>query len=280
MMKVRLGLDLKNVGKNKSRSKKKEFNEFSKVTELVKKFKASNKEEDLLEVLKSLEGIINTYTLMLAPGNAYQQIYITPYMKKFLGMFLSKTERTNSNNQTYYQAINRVRWIMRAYSYEDIYSHILCMLIQIIKNMKIIGDCDCIYYIQLVVKFKLHDFVVKVAKDVGVAISDIPLNHSEEDESLEDILDRLSFNQEKIFEEEEILINKTYDGLDVSILLRDDDIFKCFSPYEKYLIYLKDILGLTKRQVTSILKHESSIELEERYEDILYKCEIISKEGE
>jgi len=273
-------VDLKDVSKNKRRSKKKEFNEFGKVTELVKKYKESGKEADLLEILRNLEGIINTYTLILSPGNTFQQIYITPYMKKFLGMFLSTAERANATIQVYNQAIARVRWIMRHSTYEDVYSHILWILIQTINGMKVIGDCDCIYYIQLIVRFKLHDHVVKSAKDAGVALTDTPIVFDEVEESVEDILDRMSFNQEDIDAEENTMIDNIYNSIDVSILIREDDIFKCFSPYEKYLIYLKDILGLTDRQILSILKHETSEELKERYDDIVFKCELIAKEGE
>jgi hypothetical protein len=271
-------MNLENLSYNKRKSKKREFNEFGKVTTLIKQYKISNKEVDLLEIIQALEGIVNTYTIMLTPGDVNQQIYITPYMKKFLGMFLTPDERLNANIVAYNQAISRVRWIMRQYEYEDIYSHILCILIHTIKTMKIVGTCDCIYYIQLIVRFKLHDFVIKNAKDACVNIAQIPTSH-EEEEDLSDAADRIACSADIGINERE-LINSFYDELDISILARYDDIFKCLSRYEKYLIYLKDSMQLTNRQIITILRFEDDEELRERFEDIRFKLELINQEGD
>ncbi len=273
-------MDLANILNNRKRSKKKEFNEYSTVTTLVKKFKETKKESDLLAVINALEGIINTYTLMLAPGDNSQQIYITPYMKKFLGMFLTPDERANTTFNDFNQALARVRWVMRQSTYEDVYSYLLSVLIQTIKSMKIVGDCDCIYYIQLIVRYKLHDLVMKASRDATVNIADISgIDRFAEEESFEETLDRLSFSPENM-KYEDALISSLYENIDISVLIRTDDIFKCFSHYEKYLIYLKDYLDLTNKQVLNILRHEDETELIERFEVIKYKLELISSEGD
>lgn len=272
-------MELQNTSKNKRRSKKKDFNDFSKVTSLIKQYKKSNNENDLLEVIKNLEGIINTYTLILTPGTINQQIYITPYMKKFLGMFLTPEERGVPTIATYNKAIERIRWIMRRFTYEDIYSHVLCILIATIDKMKIIGDCDCIYYIQLITRYKLHDLVMKISLDMEAVITDIPVNHDDPDESMESAIDRLAYI-DSCEDNENIIIDSLYENIDFTIVTRKDDIFKVYTYYEKYLIYLNDVLGLTKKQILNILKHETNESLEERFEDIAYKCEIIMKEGD
>lgn len=273
-----IGPDFKNVNTNRKRSRRRDFNEYGKVTQLVKKFKETNKDEDMLDVLKALEGIINTYTIIMSPGNANQQIHFNPYMKKFLGMFLTPAEQVNSTYQTYMQAVYRVRWIVRHYSYEDIYSQVVLILIDIIKKMKVIGDCDCIYYIQLVAKFKLHDFILKIAKDSIVNIKDIPISFSDnEDETQDDIIDRLSFNSEFLNYEDRI-IEGLYDSVDVDCLDREDDLFKILTNYEKYIIYLLDYMCLSRKQILSVLKFENEFTLEERIEDIKEKLKVLASE--
>lgn len=272
-------MDLVNVSKNQRRSKKREWNEYGKVTELIKKYKVSQDDNDILVILKELEGIINSFTIMLAPGNAFQQIHVNPFMAKFLGMFLTPEERVGTTVDTYHKAIGRVRWIMRKSDYNDIYSHILYILTHTIKTMKVIGDCDCIYYIQLITRYKMHDLVMKSAKDAGVALSDIPLGFDRQEENFDDILDRLSFSPENMRKEDE-LIEDMYSDLDISILTRTDDIWQCFSYFEKYLIYLKDIMCLTDKQMLSIIRNLTQEELTEWLEDIQEKCTLIAKEGD
>lgn len=292
-----MSMDLQDVKQNRKRSKDKSnggFNEFSSITALVKKYKESNSNDDMVEILKALEGIINTFTLMLCPGNTNQQIYITPYMKKLLGMFLSKEEQANSSNDTYNQALARIRWIMRHYSYEDIYSHILLLLINVVKKLRIVGECDCFYYIQWVMKFKVHKYIMDQTKDATVNIADLSNNPNgfEGDEVLEDVLDRLSFDPENLKYEEK-LIDKYYESDTIAILARSDDIFKYLSRYEKYLLYLYDVvievaykngdtaedIKLKKyNMILQLLKFETLEELQERFDDIVYKLELIEKE--
>jgi len=276
-------MELGNVLQNRKRSKRRDFNEFSTVTQLVKRYKETGKEQDLIAVIKALEGIVNTYTLMLSPGDNNQQIFVTPYMKKFLGMFLTPEERGTPAAQIYNQALARVRWIMRNYEYEDVYSFILSVLIQVIKGMKIVGDCDCIYYIQLIVRYKLHDLVIKSAKDASASVESTGFHHTNgsdiTEETMDEALDRMSFSSENL-KYEDRLISSFYDEFDISILNRKDDIFKCLGNYEKYLIYLKDYLDLTNKQILNILKFETDAELNERFEDIKFKLELIAQEGD
>lgn len=273
-------MELSNLVLNKKRSKKRQKNDYGLITKLVVKYKKSQKESDLLEIIKNLEGIINSFTIIISPGNMYQQIHINPFMAKFIGMFFTKEEKSGkAAMQDYYNAISRIRWVMRHYDYEDIYSHVISELIKIINGMKVIENCDCIYYIQLVARYKMHDFVIKTSRDAGIAIADIPVNKDGLDESPEEILDRLSFSQENLNKSEDAIID-LYDPDSIEILLRKDDIWKCFSYYEKYLIYLHDVMGLKKRQMVSILRHEKLCGVEERLADITEKCRIISNEGE
>lgn len=294
-------MDLSDIKKNQRRKKNKAngenggFNEYSTITTLVKKYKETQGNDDLLEIIKALEGIINTYTLVLTPGNANQQIYITPYMKKLLGMFLSPDERVGTNNESYNTALARVRWIMRHYTYEDIYSQILTILINVVKNLKIVGDCDCFYYIQWVMIFKVHKLIMDQTKDATVSLADISTNPNDvtNEEVLEDVLDRLSFDSENLMYEDKLL-DKLCEADSINILTRSDDIFKCFSNYEKYLIYLfdyvvtievkpsdtvEDIIRRKYNIILNLLKYETEEELIERYDDIRYKLTLIEQEG-
>ena len=271
-------MNLTDIGSNKKRTKKREFNDFGKVTELVRAYKLSNSDDDLLGIIKALEGIINTYTLIISPGEINQQIHITPYMKKFLGMFFTPEERADGSTNAYQQTIARVRWIMRQYSYEDIYSYLLQVLIQSIKSMKVIGTCDCIYYIQLIVKYKLHDLIIKNAKDASTNLAEMPVNQLDENESQEDSLDRMVFTSEDLKYENKLLTDRFYDDITINVLINYGDIWKCFCPYEKYLLYLKDGLELTHKQMKSILRYETIISIKEKLEDIYFKLNLINEE--
>lgn len=278
-------MNLEDIKKNQKRKKNKAngenggFNEFSSITVLVKKYKESQNNDDLLDIIKALEGIINTYTLMLTPGSVNQQIYITPYMKKLLGMFLAPEERVGSNNDSYNIALSRIRWIMRQYSYEDIYSQILYILLKVVKNIRIVGDCDCFYYIQWVMIFKVHKYIMDQTKDATVSLSDISNNPNDlnGEEVLEDALDRLSFDPENLNYEEKLLDN--FDEVDsINILTRDDDVFKSFSYYEKFLMYLAGYLEIDSKNILTLLKYETEEELLERFEDVRYKLNLIKTE--
>lgn len=272
-------MNLTDINSNKKRTKKRDFNDFGKVTDLVRKYKVSQNDDDLLEVIKALEGIINTYTLVLTPGEINQQIHITPYMKKFLGMFFTPEERVNANHNTYFQAITRVRWIMRQYTYEDIYSYLLQVLIHSIKTMKVIGTCDCIYYIQLIVKYKLHDLIVKSAKDASTNLADLPTGDpAYGEETQEEALDRIVFSPDDLRYEEKLLTDRFYNDITIDVLINYGDIWKCFSPYEKYLLYLKDGLELTYKQMKAILRYENINGIKERLDDIYYKLKLINEE--
>ena len=78
---------------------------------------------------------------------------------------------------------------------------------------------------------------------------------------------------------EDNLICKMYDETDLSIITDETDIFKCFTPYEKYIIYLHDYLGLEHKQILNILKYETLDELTERLDDIKYKLNLLNEEG-
>lgn len=278
-------MNLDDIKKNQKRKKNKAngenggFNEYSSITTLVKKYKETQDNDDLLEIIKALEGIINTYTLILTPGNNNQQIYITPYMKKLLGMFLSPEERIGSNNSTYNMAIARIRWIMRQYLYEDVYAQILYILLKVVKNIRIVGDCDCFYYIQWVMTFKVHKYIMDQTKDATTCLADISNNPNDVigEEVVEDALDRLSFDPEN-FEHEENLLDKYDEADSINILVRQDDVFKCFSHYEKYLMYLSGYLEIDFKNILALLKYETEEELRERFDDIKYKLELIKEE--
>ena len=279
------GPSLENITSNKKRSKKRDWNEYSKLTGIVRKYKDTNNEKYLIEAIKCLEGIINTFTLIICPGDANQQIgYLNPYMKKFLGMFLSPEERVNTTYNMYMQAVYRIRWIMRYWTYEDLYSYIVFELIKVIKSMRIITSngttCECFYYIQLVIKYKMSALIIKTAKDIMVDIKEMPSSFSDNnEESMEDILDRITFDPEN-YNYEDKIIDDFYGEIDLSTILNNTDIFKCFTYYEKYILYMHDYLGLTINKISSILKFDSLDELTERIEDIKLKLDVINKEME
>lgn len=293
------GPRLNNIAANKKRSKRRDFNDYSLVTKLVRKYKETNNENDLLEILKALEGIINSFTIMLTPGDATQQIYLNPFMKKFLYMFLTPAEKAATSIHVYMQAVYRIRWIMRYHTYEDIYNKVVEVLIQIVKSMKIVETdgkvCDCIFYIQLVAPYKMHTYILKAARDVTVDIKDMPSDFGSDgsDENFEDALDRLSYDNNQTFTSENQFIASLYDEVGPSVLTEERDVFKCLSYYEKYIVYLYDFIGLSAnvgpnadvhklkiKYILNVLKHETQEELEERVEDIKYKLELVSKEGD
>lgn len=288
--------DFSNLKNNQKKKKDKSgsFNEFSSITILVKKYKESGSNEDLVAILEALSGLINSFTLIICPGDLNQQIFITPYMKKLLGMFLSKQEQASGDPDMFNVALARVRWIMRRFTYEDIYAHLLLLLMNVVKSLRIIGDCDCFYYIQWVMKFKVHKYILDQTKDVTINIADISTNpnNTDGDETFEEILGRLSYEPENSTYEDKVL-DKYYEFDSINILIKKNDLFKCFSYYEKYLIYLYDVALDVKRKpkdtdqeyldkkykmISQLLKYETVEEIKERYEDIHYKIKLIMEE--
>lgn len=278
------GNSFKDLKNKQTKKKEKKFNEYGLVTSLVKKYKESNSDEDLLNVLTALEGIINSFTIILTPSHHNQQIFFNPYMKKFLYLFLKPEERINTSYATYMQAVYRVRWIMRFFTYEDVHNLVVSVLVDAIRKMHVIDGCDCIYYIQFIAKFKIQNLVIKQTKDVFVNILDMPNNFDnsdETDESNEEI-DRLHYCYTTFTNKEENkILSNLYDNLDITVILRDDDVFKCLTYYEKYILYLLYTLYYKEgdlRHILGILKYETAEELLERIEDIKYKLVVLNNE--
>ena len=282
-----VSIDFSNIEKNKKKSKDKsktgQFNTFTKITELVKLYKQTNDDEDLLVIINACSGLINTYTICISPPSSNQQIFYTPYIKRFLGMFLNSDERGRYDVEIYNIALARVRWIMRFYTYEDVYAHVLYEMINTIKKSRIIGSCDIFYYYQHVLKYKLHSWCLKQSKDLFSMVVDTSVN-PEDDSTNEEVIDRLREEDDGDFEESSIG-NMFYDDIDLSILLETSDIWKCFSYYEKYLLFLK--YGLSSKDgrplkdavILSILKFETKDELTERMEDILERMKLLNEEN-
>lgn len=256
-------MNLDNLSTNKSSSKKRTFNNFSVVTDLVRKFKETNNQEDLLEIIKNLEGIINTYTIMCTPPDSQQNIYITPYMKKFLGMFLTTEERVNTNNTTYLQAAQRVRWQLRHYTYEDMYSKLIEIIIEIVRKMRIVGDCDCIYFIQKMVQYKMYDLVMTLSKDLYSHVYDISDFGMTDDFDDDQDEDNSKFKYKSIvnYQEQDLDFDLFYSNITLECLIEKFSFYKNLNQYEKFLYYLIYGLAYSDRQIFSVLKHKSEEEI-------------------
>lgn len=253
-------MNLDNLSVNKSVSKKRSFNNFSVVTDLVRKFKETNSQEDLLLIIKNLEGIINTYTIMCTPPDSQQNIFITPYMKKFLGMFLTPEERVNTNNSTYLQAAQRVRWQLRHYTYEDMYSKLIEVIIEIVRKMRIVGDCDCIYFIQKMVQYKMYDLVMTLSKDLYSHVYDTADFLSENEDDNEDE-SKFKYKSLVNYHEEDVDFDLFYSNVTLSCLTDKFSFYKYLDQYEKFLYYLVYGLMYSDRQIFSILKHRTEEEV-------------------
>lgn len=276
------GPDLNNISKNKKASKKREFNDYSKLTGIVRSFKRTNDDKYLLEAIKCLEGLINTFTIIIAPGDSSQQIaYMNTYMKQFLYMFLSPDEKGGDISYTVYmQAIYRIRWIMRRYDYEDVYSFVVSEIIKNIKSMKIIETnnsvCQCFYYIQMVVKYAVRHWIIRNTKDAMIHANESSENEDSK-ECFNDDIDVTLYHQNDLSFEDEF-INSIYNNIDIDILTSEEGVYKIFSPYEKYILYLHDYLELTFQNICNILKYEEKEELIDVLKDIVYKLELINNE--
>lgn len=264
--------DYSNLANNRQKSKKRAYNKFSVITDLIRKWKETKNEKDMLEILTNLSGIINTYTLILTPTDIDQKFHITKYMKRFIGMFFTEQEKLNPTDETYFQVTKRLRFILKHYEYEDLYSKIIEILIEIITKMKIIGTCDCIFYIQMLVKFRLHKLVIDAANDsMHYSIDTYSLINKEEYinkselDVIEDVAAMANKNKEDIDIEDELINNLFYNDIDISILFKQGDIYTFLSKFERYLLYLKYGLGLSNNKILSLIKHlkrdELSIEL-------------------
>lgn len=256
-------MNLDNLSTNKSTSKKRSFNNFGVVTELVRKFKESNSQEDLLAIIKNLEGIINTYTIMCTPPDSQQNIFITPYMKKFLGMFLTPEERINTNNGTYLQAAQRVRWQLRHYTYEDMYSKLIEIIIEVVRKMRIVGDCDCIYFIQKMVQYKMYDLVMTLSKDLYSHVYDIVDFTSGENDDEEFDEEGSKFKHKSLvnYQEHDIDFELFHSNVALDCLIEDFSFYKYLNQYEKFLFYLVYGLTYSDRQIFSVLKHKNEEEI-------------------
>lgn len=271
-------MNLNDISSNKTASKKRNFNNFGVVTELVKKYKESNDENDLLEIIKSLEGIINTYTLICAPAEAQQSMHITPYMKKFLGMFLTQEERVNTTFSSYLQSAQRIRWLLRHYSYEDIYSRLFEILIEIVRKMRVIGDCDCIYFIQKLTQYKMYDFVMKAAKDTMTHVQDVSENTDTEYDEDDHRYYGFSMSEFSYGSDDFEVSNLFSNDIDVSCLFETFDFYKALTQYEKNLFYLLYGLSFSSRQILILLKHKDEKELALDCKNLYNKLLDISQE--
>lgn len=261
---------------NKNRSKKREFNGYSIVTQLVKEYKKTKDEAILLEIVKNLEGIINTYTLICTPSECMQQFFITPHMKKFIGMFLTPDERVNTTNKTYLQAVQRIRWILRYYTYEDMYSKIVEIIIDIVTKMKVVGTCDCIYFIQKMVKFKVYDLIMRFTKDAGAHVQHLAETTDEDGDSIDSLIQH---SEDIGADYENMLIHGLfYDDINVAILNDNFDFCRVLSRYEKFLLYLKFGLNFSDKQITIILRHTDDFDLAKDFEQLELKLLDISQE--
>jgi hypothetical protein len=274
-------INFSNVNVNKKRSKKRDFNTYGKVTALVRRYQETKNQDDLLEILNALEGIINTYTIILTPGEIRQTVFHTPYMKRFLGMFLTKEEQVSTGYNTFNRGMQRIRWIMRGASYEDMYAKIVEIIIGIVATMKIIGNCDCIYYIQMMVKYKLYDMIMKTARDATVnivAIECMLANMDDDGDGVDSTLDKLYFKSSDVDFEEEVINGCFYNDITLSVLLETRDLFKMFNGYEKYLMYLRNGINMNLKQMLSILVYETQETLINRFASIDDRLDEISKE--
>lgn len=253
-------MNLDNLSVNKSTSKIRAFNKFSVVTDLVRRFKETNDQKDLLEIIKNLEGIINTYTIMCTPPDPQQHIFITPYMKKFLGMFFTLEERANANNFTYLQAAQRVRWQLRHYTYEDMYSKLIEFIIEIVRKMRIVGDCDCIYFIQKMVQYKMYDLVMTLSKDLYSHVYDVS-DYIPEEEDDDEEFNKFKYKSLVNYQEHDLDFELFYSNITLSCLTDDFSFYKYLNQYEKFLYYLIYGLMYSDRQVFSVLKHRTNEEI-------------------
>ena len=262
---------------NKTRSKKREFNGYSLVTQLVKEYKVTKDKKVLLEIVKNLEGIINTYTLICTPSEVLQQFYITSHMKKFLGMFLTAEERVNTTNKTYLQAVQRVRWILRYYTYEDMYAKMVEIIIDIVTKMRVVGTCDCIYFIQKMVKFKVYDLIMKFTKDAAVNVQHTSSEPEDDDEdSLDSFLKHADGSSDDY--EGDLIHDLFYDDITVAILDNNFDFCKILTRYEKFLLYLRFGLNFSDKQINIILRHTDDLNLVEDFDVLKTKLYDVSQE--
>lgn len=271
-------MNLTNISANKTTTKKRKFNEYGLVTELVKKFKSKPDDTIMLEILNNLQGIINTYTLICTPPDIQQGMFITPYMKKFLGMFLSPEERISTTNQTYMIAAQRIRWILRHYSYEDMYAKILELLIEVVRKMKIVGDCDCIYFIQKMTQYKMYDLVMRSSRDATAHVS---LMYESQD-SEDNYNDEDRYNDKSVsdfFEKDEDIIEEIfYNEVNINSLIEKFDFYKKLTQYEKLLLYLNYGLGYTVKQIAYIIRHKTEVVVLSDLQKLEQKLVLLSQE--
>lgn len=267
-MELILIMNLENLSANKSKPKSKKFNNYGVVTSLVVRFKTTNSEEDLLEIIKALEGIINTYTIICTPPDPQQNIFITPYMTRFLGMFLTPEERIGTTSYTYQQAVQRVRWQLRHYTYEDMYAKILEFIIEIVRKMRVIGDCDCIYFIQKMLQYKMYDLVIKMTKDLYSHVYDVLDYAPNEDLEYETDADahKFTFKSLSDFEENDIDFDLFYSNVNIDSIIDNFSFHSYLTQYEKFLYYLIYGLEYSDRQLVYVLRLKNNDEVQEARE--------------
>jgi hypothetical protein len=204
-------------------------------------------------------------------------MFITPYMKKFLGMFLTLEERVGTTNMTYMQVAQRIRWTLRHYSYEDMYNKLLEFLIEIVQKMKVIGDCDCIYFIQKMVQYKMYDLVRKASNDVTAHIQTLT---EHEDNVIDD--DEYRYNSKSIndyFDKNKDINDEIfYSDVNINSLFENFDFYRYLSQYEKLLLYLYFGVTFTVKQISFIVKHKTEKEIHSDIDNLNEKLMAFSQE--
>lgn len=282
-----MNVNFSDLKKNQTTSKKRKYNSYEQITELVKAYKETNDNDILLKIISELSGIINSFTIICTPKDLNQNIIITPYMKKLLGMFLSKKKNGTgisfiNANDTYMNIVYKIRKIMRHYDYEDMYSKLIEFLIHTIKTMRIIGTCNCIYYIQLLLRYKMYNLIVRTARDASAHIHEFDYVIESDDYNDLSLDNKIKRKMKKIdvlstFTSDEA-INKIFcEDIDLIVIVNQNGIYKIFTQLEKQLIYLTYVLEYKENKILKMLNVQPE-ELNELYLSIDNKFKLIKQE--
>ena len=242
------------------------YTDYSHITDLVIAYKKSNDKEDLNKILIALNAMIDSYYKILNSIYIPEEIMLSLYMKKFLITFATEKEKENVNEKLYTELIRRVKHIMSNVDNEDIYQHIILTLIIIIKGAKIIDGCDILYYIQFLMKYRIYTYVLKHSKELAI-------QHI----SLDD--ENFIINESELQDNNISLVDMFYNDIPDDILIREDDIYSQLTQYEKYILYLKEKMNYTNKQVLSLIIFDNDLNLSNITSKIKEKLTILNNEG-
>jgi RNA polymerase sigma factor (sigma-70 family) len=247
---------------------------FEEVNELVRTYhEAPDKATQALyrdKILRCFHRYFMKYVGML---KGYVDTMYSSDTRQFLALFLSNQEK---NPYRLKKIMYQLPQIMESYSDDDIYSELVIIFLELLDKHEFRDNTSFVHYVTKYMRWKIQKFISKVFRD--------PLNQSIR--SMDDYMPFRSFplvsTKKPVPIEDEIQVadfledqgrfNQGYGAevapsclpmqqLDLSWISKPkSELFRCLTPYQRYLLVMKFGQGLSNQTIAEKLnRHRTTV---------------------